>query len=220
MNKIYKLALQINYNFLRKVIKFKNFSYMSIRNRTGLTILMSTAFKQIILIDEDGNNNIVKEASNTDNTSIEDFTIQIRSACKISEDKIKELVVLLSKSIQKYCEDYRACLLQQIEILNKGMTTNPLSEYWDEMVKCRVEANNLKQEIIKFEGLVEYIGQVIFNLNICQNLLDKIEEKIPEIQYEYELLRNICKEQNELNRILEKELLKVDRMHIITSPKT
>lgn len=221
MNKSYASFRKITYLFnnfiLRNIPHYKNLPHKSLfKNKIGPSVLLSvTGVNTITIIEDD-----LQEVDELANEStVDNFTNQIKTACNMSQDKLKELLRIIKLSIEKSCEEYRNCLQKQMSLLKKGTNADPLSEYWDEMVKQRVEASNLKHDINKFSGLIDYIEKVVFNFNVCQALIENNEAAIAEIAQQVKVLKEICEKQLKLNKDLENELLKLDRQHILFAKK-
>lgn len=208
MNCIRKLLTYSNYNFVRTLFKHN-------KNKTVCATLLSGSFFFNKLTQKESKT-VEESETQIEQINVEDFTNQIKKACEMSEEKVKDLIKTVTKSIQKTCEDYRKNLDKQGDVIKKGMNQGPLSEIWDDLVKQRVDAETLKQEIAKFQSLVDYIGQIIFNLNICTALMDTAGKvDTTKLQKEFDTLVSLTEEQLKLNKQWEQKMLELDKKNIM-----
>lgn len=131
----------------------------------------------------------------------EEFDKIIKTACLCSENNIGDLIKCISNSIRVTCEEYRKCVVKQIQILNYGLKG-------DELDESRDAANKLKKEIEKYQSLIEYVEQLALNLALCSALMGNLDAQ-DVVCTEYGNLQKINLQQMSLNETCERVLLEL-----------
>lgn len=138
----------------------------------------------------------------------EDCESAVKRGCIEIEKRVNILMKQLQKSIRKSCEKYRECVSRQIEILNHGLHKKK-EEHWLELLKSRDEAEELRKEFERYQGMIEYVGQLAFNLAICAALMHNLDAQ-DMVCDEFCLLQKLNQQQISLNKACEQRLFELD----------
>lgn len=141
----------------------------------------------------------------------------LKKSCMNNELKINELMKTLEEALRVTSEKYRNCLDEQIIILKKGHSIDPLDKYWDKLVPYRVEGDNLKAQFESYRSMVDYVGQLAFNMAFCAAAIENLDAK-DFVCEQFQHLEEITKEQIKENRKKESLLLEVNKRNILNTP--
>lgn len=141
----------------------------------------------------------------------------LKKSCLNNELRINELMKTLEEALRITSEKYRNCLEEQINILKQGHSVDPLDKYWDKLVPHRVEADNLKTEFESYRSMVDYIGQLAFNMAFCAAAIENLDAQ-DLVCGEFQYLEQITKEQINENMKKERILLEVNKRNIMNIP--
>lgn len=146
--------------------------------------------------------------------NVMDHETILKDGCIASEKTVNELIKSLQVAIVNTCEQYRMCLLKQVEIIENGMYRNPLDEYWDALVPYRIEADTLKNQFNNYENMTEYVRQIAYGLALCSATIENLECK-DLASNEFLELKQLLDEQIEENKKIETKLMKIHMKSII-----
>lgn len=146
-----------------------------------------------------------------------DFSTDIKKAYRCSEDKIIELIQTIETKLVVASERYRNLIERQISVLVENQNVNPLSETWDDAVKFRVEAANVKKELERIQTLIESMEQLAYSLVMMSTSLDFVQEGIETnvIDSAIASLKETMSNENVLNREVERKLWRLTECDIL-----
>ncbi|GJQ84919.1 hypothetical protein Trydic_g526 [Trypoxylus dichotomus] len=103
------------------------------------------------------------------------FLSDVKKACVKNDDALKELMEVLTTCVIEISKEYQENAAKQIEVIRRCTQVGPVGEHWDELTKYRVEATELRQELTKYEMLVQKVGQMAYNQAVT-SLLSGVED--------------------------------------------
>lgn len=151
-----------------------------------------------------------KQQEKSSNLS-EEHVPNINSINTKTTEALLELMHTINFCIIEISQQYKDCLERQISITNSKDLTD---ENWDDLIKCRVEAEELKLEFDKYKLIIHKVEQFVFS-HAVKNLLNGNESIIDDLNHEYNTLLNFLRNLERENKELESKLLKAKQKSII-----
>lgn len=107
--------------------------------------------------------------------------------CKASDVIERDLInmmELLKTAVEAACEQYVTCLIQQIELTKENLQLGPIGAHWDRLTEFRVQGNELRSSLIKYQVLLERMNEIVLSHLVNPNAkhLEKIKPKLEELQ--------------------------------------
>lgn len=133
-----------------------------------------------------------------------------------SSQSLMELMHTINFCIIEITQQYRQCLAKQINITS---STNITDENWDDLIRSRVEAEELKLEFDKYKLLVHKMEQYIFS-HAVNSLMNSDKTLLDDLNHELNILMNFLQNLEKENKDLEIKLLKAQRNSIILGLET
>ncbi|XP_056641527.1 uncharacterized protein LOC130448264 isoform X1 [Diorhabda sublineata] len=110
-------------------------------------------------------------------------------------NQLKDFVIVVS-------EEYRKCLLKQIEIIQRATEGGPLSEKWDELPQYRALASELLNELTEYRKMINILDSLARDRSSVTVATNNIFGQFVEIQ-------EFIQKEVDQNKKIEKELLKL-----------
>ncbi|KAK9703629.1 hypothetical protein QE152_g29215 [Popillia japonica] len=205
------------YRVLKTIINVQKFA--AVNYSTFFTsITQSPCIKTTALLSVAA---VVTNSDNTEKRNENDlqFLQDIRSACSKNDNALKELMDALTSCLTEISREYQENTAKQIEIISRCTQLGPVGEHWDELTKYRVEATELRQELTKYELLVQKVGQMAYNQAVT-SLLSGIEDAMDLLEVHYSNLEKTVAKLSKENYQWETKLLKANRDSILHDLKS
>lgn len=166
--------------------------------------LLKTNVKRAALLD--GIYNVIKPP--------DELEYDVKKACDNTEIAIVNLMGVIKQCIHEISEDYRVCIQKQIDIISSATELGPIGPHWDELVKYRVQANELKVELDNYRSLLKSIGSIAHEQSIV-SLLTGTKHTLELIADKYTKLTEMVEQEYSENFHYELNLLYANRDHIL-----
>ncbi|XP_028136639.1 uncharacterized protein LOC114331310 isoform X2 [Diabrotica virgifera virgifera] len=135
--------------------------------------------------------------------SLED---DITKALQEGEDAIIKLMNQLKDFVVVVSQEYRSCLLKQMEIVKKASDLGSSTEIWDELPHYRTLASELNNEIIEYYTLFKTLDALAKNKSVLRDTGDHVVKDVLQV---FQEIQTFIEMQVAENQKMEKELLKV-----------
>lgn len=162
--------------------------------------------------------NLPEEESQEKNDYDIQFSKEVQEACSKNDSALKELIQVLSSCVIEISKEYQQNITQQIELIKRCTQLGPVGEHWDDLTRFRVEATELRQELTKYEALVQKVGQMAYNQAVT-SLLSGIENAMDLLEVDFRNLENLVKRLTKENYESEMKLLRANRDSILHGVK-
>ncbi|KAI4465862.1 hypothetical protein MML48_3g00016829 [Holotrichia oblita] len=206
------------YRVLKTIISVQKFA--AVNYSTFLTsIAQSTYTKTTTLLSVGAVITNLSDTTEKRNENDVQFLQDIRKACSKNDNALKELMDVLTSCITEISKEYQENTAKQIEIISRCTKLGPVGEHWDELTKYRVEATELRQELTKYELLVQKVGQMAYNQAVT-SLLSGIEDAMDLLEVHFSNLEKTVDKLSKENYQWETKLLKANRDSILHDLKT
>lgn len=165
---------------------------------------LKTNVKRAALLD--GIYNVIKPP--------EELEHDVKKACDNTEHAIVNLMGVIKQCVHEISEEYRVCLQKQIDIISSATELGPIGAHWDELVKYRVQANELKVELENYRSLLKSIGSIAQEQSIV-SLLTGAKHTLELIAVKYKTMSEMIEKEYSENFHYELSLLYANRDHIL-----
>lgn len=192
-----------------RISNYKRFLLSDIRQNIARNIAISCGTASITTIVTENNETKVQESG-----ADLGFLKEVRKACIRNDDALKELMDVLSECLIEISKEYQANIDKQIEIIKKCTTLGPLGEHWDELTRYRIQGTELREELTKYEVLVQKVGQMAYNQAVT-SLLSGIEDAMDLLEVHYSKLEKTVTKLAKDNYYWETKLLYANRDSIL-----
>lgn len=156
---------------------------------------------------------IEEEQEETDKIEVQSLN-EVKNACIKNDDALKDLIEVLSACLVEISKEYQQNIEHQIEIIARCTKLGPVGEHWDELTKFRIEAIQLREELTKYELLVQKVGQMAYNQAVT-SLLSGIEDAMDLLEVNFSNLEKTVSKLSKENYQYETKLLKANRDSIL-----
>lgn len=137
----------------------------------------------------------------------------LRRATLEGENYLSQLICMLRTLILETSIEYQECLIKQIELTKENTKIGPVGKHWDQLTYIRIKANELKDELHKYQALAKNIGDIAENQH--STVFDGKEVVLDKLNGELLKLRKLCDVQLKEIHKYEKQLLEVNRESIL-----
>ena len=142
----------------------------------------------------------------------------IQNICSKNDCALKELMQELSECIIEISKEYQEIIQREINVIAKCTELGPVGEHWDELTQYRIQASELKEELSKYEVLIQKVGQMAYNQAVT-SLLSGIENAMELLDVHFCNLEKILTELTKDNYNWEIKLLHANRDSILQTLK-
>lgn len=134
-----------------------------------------------------------------------------------STEALMELMHTINFCIIEISQQYKQCLEKQIKITS---SVDISDECWDDLIRCRVEAEELMLEFNKYKLLVHKVEQFVFSHSVKHLMTaDSHNLDMESLNQEYNTLLRFLENLDKENKELENKLLVAKRNSIIQGLK-
>lgn len=144
----------------------------------------------------------------------EQLEYDVKKACNNTEHAIINLMGVIRQCIHEISEEYRVCIQKQIDIIASATELGPVGPHWDELIKYRVQANELKAELDNYRSLLKSIGSIAHEQSIV-SLLTGTKQTLELIADKYTTMNELVEKEYNENFHYELNLLYANRDHIL-----
>ncbi|KAJ8971133.1 hypothetical protein NQ314_000865 [Rhamnusium bicolor] len=205
------MSRALNYKFLRRLTTY----FQSRKNNVCLPVNNIKTY-----ISKGGKLFVSSQifSSGLKNESITKIDVEdgLRKACEEGDaavikllDQLKEFVIIVS-------QEYRCCMIKQIEITQTASNVGPFSEVWDELPRYRTLADELNKELIEYMTLFKTIGQMAQEESLARFVTGS-SGNLQSVSVKYNELEVLLQREFEENKKFEVELLRIKRDSILKS---
>ncbi|XP_018336508.1 uncharacterized protein LOC108745005 isoform X2 [Agrilus planipennis] len=182
---------------------FNNIAFL--KNNYGCKLKNLTFIPLIDVLTEEGNDEGIIQ--NEARIPVKDLNKEVENAVFKGEKFLMKFIPILEEIIVEISRQYRKCIIKQMELTEQALEL--------EIIPIRVQAAELKSEIVKYENLVKSVAQSVYGQAALALMSGDSVKDLEIVQSKLQELEKILENEISENKKVEHKLLAVSCASIL-----